>query len=421
MNIVVIAYDCNPYEGSESWIGWNFIKQEIKFNRLIVVTSKANKPDIEDYIKKNPSEDVCRVKFAFVNENKYIKKYKLGLTEQFCVLETYMLWLNSAYKEIKKNILQERVDVIHHLTLQDFRVMGKVWKLDVPLILGPLGGGQETPKCLKRYITEKKTEIIRSCINNSVIRSRNYKMALEKASFIFSANDETTEVMSKTGIDSNKIIQLSDLSVEEKYLYDRLGIKKQATDKTIIIVSGRLIGRKGISLLIDAISKVNTDNEFVVRIFGNGPEKDNLAKQIEILGLKDKVFLMGNVSLEKIQKEYKRADIYILPSLRETTGTAVFEAAANKLPIIALNQNGVKHIVQDDAGILIDVCNEEQVIIDMAKAITKLIEDKSLREKYGENAFNKMMNKYTWEKRASYFDSVYRKVSESYKYESTNK
>lgn len=421
MNIVILAYDCNPYEGSESWVGWNYIKQEIKYNRLIVVTSKENKTDIEDYIKKNPSEDVCRAQFVFVDENKYIKKYKLGLTEQFCVLETYMLWHYSAYKEVKKIVEQERIDIVHHLTLGDFRVVGKVWKLDVPFIFGPVGGGQETPKCLKRYVTDKKTEIIRSCVNHIIVRNKNYRMALEKASYVFSANDETTEIMSKTKIDTKKIIQLSDLSVEEKYLNDRLDLKKQATNKTIIIVSGRLIGRKGISLLIDAISQVKTNNEFAVRIFGDGPEKNNLAKQIETLGLKDKVFLKGKVSLEEIQQKYKKSDIYILPSLRETTGTAVFEAAANKLAIIALNQNGVKHIVQDDSGILIDVCNEKQVIRDMAKAITKLIEESDLRKQYGENAFNKIMNKYTWEKRAFYFDSIYRKASESYKHENTSK
>lgn len=61
-----------------------------------------------------------------------------------------------------------------------------------------------------------------------------------------------------------------------------------------------------------------------------------------------------------------------MPSLRETTGTAVFEAMANKLPIIALNQNGVKDIVQNDCGILVNVCSKEQVIVDLATALNLL-------------------------------------------------
>lgn len=58
--------------------------------------------------------------------------------------------------------------------------------------------------------------------------------------------------------------------------------------------------------------------------------------------MENRVFFHGNIPFAEMQEQYKKADVYCLPSLRETTGTAVFEAMANKLPIIALNQNGVK-------------------------------------------------------------------------------
>ncbi|MBQ2880995.1 MAG: glycosyltransferase, partial [Clostridia bacterium] len=58
---------------------------------------------------------------------------------------------------------------------------------------------------------------------------------------------------------------------------------------------------------------------------------------------------------EEIQQRYKEADIYVLPSLRETTGTALLEAMANKLPVVSLNQNGAKLVVTEDSGILVNV------------------------------------------------------------------
>ena len=67
-----------------------------------------------------------------------------------------------------------------------------------------------------------------------------------------------------------------------------------------------------------------------------------LEKKVKTYQLENRIVFHGNISFTEMQKQYEKADIYCLPSLRETTGTAVFEAMANKLPIIALKQNGVK-------------------------------------------------------------------------------
>ena len=115
-----------------------------------------------------------------------------------------------------------------------------------------------------------------------------------------------------------------------------------------------------------------------------------------------------------MQEQYKKADVYCLPSLRETTGTAVFEAMANKLPIVALNQNGVKDIVQNDCGILVNVCSKEQVMVDLATALRKLIENDSMRQAMGENAFRKIKKNYTWSQRVCAMNEIYRELVNNY-------
>ena len=130
--------------------------------------------------------------------------------------------------------------------------------------------------------------------------------------------------------------------------------------------------------------------------------------------MENRVIFHGNVPFAEMQEQYKKADVYCLPSLRETTGTAVFEAMANKLPIIALNQNGVKDIVQNDCGILVNVCSKEQVIVDWAIALKTLIENDSKRQAMGDCGFRKIKNHYTWSQRVYAMNKVYRELVNNY-------
>lgn len=108
-----------------------------------------------------------------------------------------------------------------------------------------------------------------------------------------------------------------------------------------------------------------------------------------------------------MQNTYKSADIYVLPSLCESTGTAVFEALANKLPVVTFNQNGAKYIVENDAGILIDLNDKEQVLNDLAKALDILLNSYKLRKLYGSVDLINKKNHYTWNARAEHMAQVY--------------
>jgi hypothetical protein len=48
--ILATAYDINPYKGSESGTGWNFVYQISRFNKVIAITRKNNKENIDRYI-----------------------------------------------------------------------------------------------------------------------------------------------------------------------------------------------------------------------------------------------------------------------------------------------------------------------------------------------------------------------------------
>ena len=237
-----------------------------------------------------------------------------------------------------------------------------------------------------------------------------YKQAIRHASLIYTSNDETKACILNC-ISNNtskpKVIRLTELCISDEYLIERKNIQKEQKKLITIIVSGRLICRKGVSLLLDAIKEMKTKRPFLVQVFGDGDQKEALKQKAEVLGIADRVVFYGKIGFEDMQKRYRDGDIYVLPSLRESTGTAVFEAMANKLPVVTLKQNGAKYVVEDDAGILVEVTEKRQVIADMASALDILVEDYDLRTQLGERGYEKIAEKYTWSRRINYMNKVY--------------
>lgn len=209
---------------------------------------------------------------------------------------------------------------------------------------------------------------------------------------------------------SLKLTQMCELGVDDEYLEDRKELVHEKKGIIHILVSGRLMYRKGIELLLDALKELKTDTSYIVDLYGGGHQIEDVKQQIIDRELQDIVIMHGKVPFEEMPKVYADADIFCLPSLRETTGTAVIEAMANKLPVVALNQNGVKYLVEEDAGILAEIGTKEETIRNLAAALKILIESYELRVELGNTGYEKLRNKYTWKKKAEEMTGIYESV-----------
>jgi hypothetical protein len=77
MTILATVYDINPYKGSESGTGWNLVNQISKYNKVIAITRKNNKENIEKYIKENniPRENL---EFRYYDLPYWMRFWKKG-------------------------------------------------------------------------------------------------------------------------------------------------------------------------------------------------------------------------------------------------------------------------------------------------------------------------------------------------------
>jgi glycosyltransferase involved in cell wall biosynthesis len=135
-----------------------------------------------------------------------------------------------------------------------------------------------------------------------------------------------------------------------------------------VFSAGILEKIKGIDVLIRAFAGfLEKFPDARLRIAGRGSLLRELTKLAEDLGIKERVKFLGYLDREGILREMREAKIFVLASRFEAFGIVLIEAMATGLPVIATRSGGPGSIVSDDAGILTDLENEEQLTLAMIK------------------------------------------------------
>jgi glycosyltransferase involved in cell wall biosynthesis len=154
-----------------------------------------------------------------------------------------------------------------------------------------------------------------------------------------------TQLIEKYGIDPQKIevVYNATDAVVPSTEGPREPLRKK--QKTVLFI-GRLTQQKGPDYFLRAAQKVLTvmpDVKFVVA--GKGDMLDDLKELAEELGIKRKVVFTGFLKKNPLEKAFKSADVYVMPSLSEPFGIAPLEALAHDVPVIISKQTGVAEVL----------------------------------------------------------------------------
>ncbi|MEJ2184483.1 MAG: glycosyltransferase family 4 protein, partial [Gemmatimonadota bacterium] len=145
-----------------------------------------------------------------------------------------------------------------------------------------------------------------------------------------------------------------------------------------LLFVGRLVERKGLRHLINAVALVNRRCDARLTVVGKGPLAGPLRDQAKELGIQDRVRFPGFVDAEELARHYASADAFVLPAVRdrkgdvEGLGVVLIEAASYGLPLIASDAGGIGDIVvQGETGLQVPPGDEGA----LASAIAALCED----------------------------------------------
>lgn len=402
MNIVYICYSCSPIYGSEDAVGWYTPKLMSKNHNVFVITKEEHREDINRYIKDNPNEKYPR--FIYCDIPNIYKKIYRGPAYSMRLL----IWQKKAYNVVRNIVQHEKIDIIHQLTPVEFRAIGKYGDFNaIKYIVGPIGGAESIPNQLRYYARRNiLTEIIRKLVNKVIIKNKTFKKNLKNIDVILFANNETKNYIESEVGNTNGLIMTE---IGHNYNQSHF-ITIKENQKIQFLYAGRLIYRKGIEFLLDALSKLDKDLEYEVLICGDGKERKFIENKIKTLGLQNKVTLLGKVNFSEMKDIYKKADILLFPSIRETTGSVILESLSNGIPVMALNKFGAKIILDNNCSWLIDLkLTREECIEEISKTIQEGIVDKKIL-KYKKMEAMKKVRFYSWEEKSKNIEKIYDKV-----------
>lgn len=394
MNYLISAYSVNPYKGSEDSIGWNWVlqyeKNYKKGDRIILLTKKFNEKDTRRGLKEFNIQHVELVIVDVPNALNWFREKHSAFHHMYYILWQHWAWLWVKHSEI-------RFDVIHHVTMNDYRIPSELYKAKgAKVIWGPMGGAQVTPRPLKVYEKNQLVASFREFVNKSCSWNPFYKKALRAYYKIYCINNETQKQIFR--IVGKDVPLMPELALRDEY--KNLPIRKGNNDILKIVFVGRLIGKKGIAFLVDALSLMPTDMNWELLIFGDGDDHALIEKQIADSGIGKNVKLMGNRPLNQIAEAYQQADVFVLPSLRETSGNVLLEAMAYAVPIVAFDTSFCRLLKEVDCGVFVNTDQAlEGIKEDWCKAIVTLGQDKELAKQMGLNGYKYVNSKLTWDEK----------------------
>lgn len=405
MNILLSSYSVNPNNGSEDGIGWHWTLELSKhFNspqdRIYLVTKKANARDTEKGIKESGLNNVNLIIADTPDWLNWYREHNSAFHHIY-----YILWQKAAYNWAKKSGID--FDIIHHVTMGDFRIPGNMYKFkNAYTIFGPVGGGQSTPKSLKDYEKYPIIEKVREIINKSRAVSPAYKRKINRFDKVYAINSETGTIIS--GAMGRPCERLFELALPDEF--KNLDIPEKKHHRAEIVFVGRLIEKKGLMLMLDIIKSLPESLDFVLKIYGSGALEGKINEFIAANNLQSKIIMCGNIEHALVSQAYINSDIFIMPSLRETSGNVIIEAMSHKLPVIALDMSICSDLKQYNCGEFININQPKEAIIkEFSDKLTYLIQNPQIRSEYGENGYNYVNTNLSWEAK---FNTIYNNIKD---------
>src|SRR5205823_1036356 len=129
--------------------------------------------------------------------------------------------------------------------------------------------------------------------------------------------------------------------------------RRSAAAPFTVLFVGRLVERKGVSHLVDAVSLLLPRVDVRLVIVGDGPERARIEARIREKRLDGRVAVRGRVSEAELQDAYAAADAFVLPAVvdrrgdTEGLGVVLLEAMNHRVPVIASAIGGITDIVED--------------------------------------------------------------------------
>jgi glycosyltransferase involved in cell wall biosynthesis len=402
MKILLVGHPCDPEKGSELSMTWNWAWHLSKHHQVWTLAYPEHREATEKFLSEHPNPTL---RMVWVKPPEKLDPWKPGGGPIIFKIH-YLLWQRSVLRVASRLHKEIGFDLAHHVTLTTVSAPPLLWKLPIPLIWGPVGGGEVAPHTFRRYFgLGWVAQVLRTLRVKSIPFLPPVRRAARRSAAVLATNSATARLLKVAG--AREVIPFIDSGVPSRFVLSAPVTGRNFETFDLLWV-GIFLRRKALPLALDALSRVK-DLPVRLLVAGDGPMRNRWASLVRRLGLEDKVRFLGRVDWREMPALYQRANAFIFTSLKDSFATQVIEAMSQSLPILTLDHFGFGEFVPSSAGIKVPVTTPEEATAALAQGIRRLVEAPQLCLKMGESAW-RCAQEETWDKRAERMNRVYSQV-----------
>jgi glycosyltransferase involved in cell wall biosynthesis len=366
--ILLSSFACSPLWGSEPGVGWQWLLQLARHHDVVLLTHAYFREHLEPAL----------LKAAIDVEVHYLQAPAFGLHphRQLNSRLYYTWWQWRARAAARRLIAQRRFDLVHHLTWGTLCFPCFLGGLGVPLVMGPLGGGEAAPLRLFSGLPWRvfAFDLLRTLTLSWVRIDPLATWGPRRSALVLCKSGDSLRALPRS-VQARAVVvpEIGSPEVDP----DHCGVAKVAAvgsgepRRFRLLFAGRLLGWKGVAIAVGSVGHmVRAGHDVHLSIAGEGPLREHLRVAIDRSGLSDRVELLGQLPRAALLSLYREADLFLFPSLHDSSGNVVLEALSRGLPVVCLDLGGPQLYVDNSCGVVVPTAGLDRNGVELALAAT---------------------------------------------------
>jgi len=411
--VLLSAFACAPDWGGEPAVGWQWALALAQRHDVTVVTHERFRSRIEAALAQAP---VAGLSFHFLGRRDTEARMQRRVDSQ----AHYLAWQYALRATVRALLAAQPHDLLHQLTWGTWRLPCRLQGLGVPLVLGPVGGGDDVPH--RAWMRSwPRAERLRYAVRSGWIALGRFdpwaQAALRAATLVLTKTEATRRALPAPV--QARAVQMLELGCHPVTATRRPApptppappaapaapaalapptatpstTATQSTTATPsttpttpsaarplhLLFAGRLIGGKGVVHAVDATLMLAARGLPVsLRLVGRGRLERWLRQRVASSQTPEAVQFAGQLPHHQMAAAYADADLLVFPSWHDASGNVVAEALAAGLPVLCLDCAGPRAVVDTRCAEIVPTspASEADLVADIAARIAALHADR---------------------------------------------
>jgi glycosyltransferase involved in cell wall biosynthesis len=285
-------------------------------------------------------------------------------------------------------------DVAHMVTPVTTLAAGRLHRLGMPVIKGPLNNGIANPSGFASLLRDDHPWL--TPLRNLGKIADGLAGSTRNSAVLLTATAATLQMIPPRY--RQRCISMLENAVDlDVFVAARWPAEPSRSHPLHALFVGRLVPFKALSLLLHAITRLRQDFPLVLTVIGDGPMDAKWRREAVELGVQDIVDFRGACNLDEVAAAMRDAHVFCLPSIRESGGAVLLEAMASARPVIAVGFGGPAELIDERVGKAVRPDGIETVIAGFADALRDVWLNPDAWRRRGEEGRRRAEERFCWE------------------------